>query len=176
MKDNITDYVTDAFRYYARMGKPGIEALKADIRKNAIDNGIQETCGKSGNIAKPTEYQILKMEEAEEQHIAEILDIAAVCKTIRAIEKINKGEDIKKAVEIVYMDDAEKEKGVISARVAKAAIEIPASERSIYYWLKIARTIFAKERGLRIAEKKKSAPIRNKRNWDTITINDNANK
>ena len=154
MKDNITDYATEAFAYYARNGKPNIETLKENIRKQALEESKKETCGISGNISKPTEYQIMRMEEAVEQHMAEIQDIAAVCKTIKAIEQMKKGEDIKKAVEMVYMapgQEQRKEKGYISARVAAAAISIPASERSIYYWLKIARVIFAKERGLRIS-------------------------
>jgi len=40
-------------------------------------------------------------------------------------------------------------KGELHDRVIQAVIHIPASERSIYYYLKKARNIFAYERGLR---------------------------
>lgn len=56
-------------------------------------------------------------------------------------------------MEIVYFADPKKEleKKDISDRVHKAELGIPTSERSIYSWLKMARGIFARERGLRVA-------------------------
>jgi hypothetical protein len=68
------------------------------------------------------------------------------------LEKMQQGSDIKKAINYVYCEncDGELEPGDIVKRVHYAEIQIPASERQVYYWLKRARDLFVEERGLRL--------------------------
>ena len=64
------------------------------------------------------------------------------------------GQGIKQAVEIVYFTAPEQKlkRGDIIDRVRRACIELPADERTVYRYLKMARRMFAEERGLRSAE------------------------
>lgn len=73
-------------------------------------------------------------------------------RTIDKIERMSGGNQIIKVLKMVYMADPQKDlrKHDISDRVHAAEIEIPASEGSIYRWLRITRELFAKERGLRL--------------------------
>lgn len=94
-----------------------------------------------------TAYAVMQAEDAVAEMQAEFLDILAVERTLMQLDEAQR-----KAVEIVYFTkpDQELEKGEISRRVHQAEMEIPASERNIYLWLRRVRRIFAKERGLRI--------------------------
>ncbi|MFT8889465.1 MAG: hypothetical protein ABF904_11690 [Ethanoligenens sp.] len=154
MKDHIRDYATAAFRYYAELGCPTYELLKKQIYDKALIQSKKEL-GHTNGISKPTEYAIMNAERAVENHEAELRDILAVQEVIERLN-FKKNYDIVRAVRMVYFADADKplEKGSISARVHQAELEIPASERQIYYWLNQARKIFAEERGLRIENRK----------------------
>jgi len=102
----------------------------------------------SGTHSDSTAYLAMAADDASCEMAAEFLDIMAVEKTLMQLN-----EHQRAAIEIVYFTDAKKElqKGEISKRVHKAEMEIPASEQSIYNWLRKARKIFASERGLRIS-------------------------
>lgn len=147
-KDNIRDYATEAFRYYAACGKLTSEELKQQVRERIYEQSKREIIRiGSGTHSDSTAYAVMKAEDEILDLKAEILDIIAVEKTMKQLTP-----EQRKAVEIVYFADAGKEleKGDISRRVHKAEIEIPASSMSIYRWLKNARHIFSQERGLRI--------------------------
>ena len=122
-KDSIRDYATEAFRFYASCGRLTSEQIKEKIYKEIYEQSKKEFghCGIKG-FSDSTAYAVLKAEEAMTQMQAEFEDILAVERTLAQVNR-----HIKKAVEI----------------------EMPASERSIYYWLRKARIIFAEERGLR---------------------------
>lgn len=100
----------------------------------------------SGTPSDVTAWAVMKAEDAIKAMQAEFEDILAVEKTMLQLNKQQR-----KAVEIVYFTEPEKdlEKGDISDRVHKAELAIPASEQSVYNWLKKARRTFAKERGLK---------------------------
>lgn len=151
-KDNIRDYATEAFRYYAACGKLTSEELKQQVRDRIYEQSRHETIRTgSGSYSDSTAYAVMKAEDEVLHMEAEFLDIIAVEKTLKQLTIHQK-----KAVEIVYFTDAKKDlkKGEISERVHKAEMAIPASERNIYNWLRYARRIFAKERGLRFIEKR----------------------
>ncbi len=80
------------------------------------------------------------------QKQAELWDILAVEKTMAQLHVWER-----KAVEMVYFPHAQRDmkKGEISERVQSASVLIPVDERSVYRYLKKARSIFAYERGLR---------------------------
>jgi hypothetical protein len=148
IKDNIRDYATEAFRFYARMGYPDPEQIKEQIRKEAYEKGCREYIG-AGGISKPTEAAILRAESELENRMAELKDLIAVHKTLERLNGVH--NEIIYAIEYVYFEQPDKdlEKSDIETRVIKACVEIPASRRTVYYWLKKARRMFAEERGLR---------------------------
>ncbi len=144
--DNVKKYALDAFRFYAKTG--GSVAYKTKIKDDAMIATKVEV--KSGGKGSPTEAAIIRVEKALEDAHAQIADLEAVEGTINLLSKTR--PDIVKAITIVYMTHPEKRpaKGDIQGRVARATIEIPASERSVYSWLSIAREAFARRRGLRV--------------------------
>jgi hypothetical protein len=93
----------------------------------------------------------MRAEQAIEQAAAEICDIEAVERTIYILENTIGGNNIIKALKMVYMAEPHRDpqRGEISERVHKAELFIPASEKTIYRWLSTARRVFADERGLR---------------------------
>lgn len=150
-KDNIRDYATEAFRFYAACGKLTSEQLKQKVYDDIYTASKKEfNRSGSGTPSDATAWAVMKAEDAIKEMQAEFEDILAVEKTMLQLNKHQR-----KAVEIVYFTEPEKdlEKGDISDRVHKAELTIPASERSIYRWLFKARKFFAKERGMRTTEK-----------------------
>ena len=151
-KDNIRDYATAAFRFYAACGKLTSAELEQMVRDRIYQQSKREFLRSgSGTPISPTEYAAMKAEDAVRDLQAELMDIIAVEKTL---VRLNLQQ--RKAVEIVYFADPEKdlERNDISNRVHRAELSIPASEKSVYRYLKKAREIFAEERGLRIDGKK----------------------
>ncbi len=144
----IKDYAADAFRFYAKFGD--IREYKHKIWNEALESGRSQI--RSQSPGKPTESAIIRAEKAIEQAKPELDDLEAAQKTLRRLN-IQQPE-IALAVRIVYMSEPESErrKGDLKRRIIKATMEIPASERSVYYWLDIATTVFAKERGLRVSD------------------------
>ncbi len=150
-KDNIRDYATEAFRFYASCGKLSSAQLEQMVRDTIYEKSKREFCRSGmGMHSDATAYAVMKAEDAVREMQAEFEDIIAVEKTMQRLTHHQR-----KAVEIVYFTDPDKEleKNDISNRVHQAELEIPASERSIYGWLYKARKIFAEERGLRTTKK-----------------------
>lgn len=145
-KDHIRDYATEAFRYYAKMGKPSYRKLKAQYMAEALGN-YQREHEKGSGIGKPTEAAVIYAEKEVEKKMAELLDILAVEKVYYTSKPL-----VREVIEIVYFKDATEplRKGDISARVCKASLETFTSERGVYAILKAVRLKFAEERGLRI--------------------------
>ncbi len=147
MKGNyIKEYAADAFRFYAKFGD--IAEFRHKIWNEALESGRSEV--KSQAPGKPVESAIIRAEKAVRGAKAEIDDLEAAQKTLRRLNL--QQPEIAHAVRIVYMSDPERErgKGDLKRRIIRATMEIPASERSVYYWLDIATKVFAKERGLRV--------------------------
>ncbi|MDD3393797.1 MAG: hypothetical protein PHG19_04035 [Anaerotignum sp.] len=146
-KDNIRDYATEAFRYYAACGMKTSGELKQQVKERIYEQSKREIFRSgSGTHSDNTAYAVMKAEDEILNMQADILDIIAVEKTMRQLSKYQR-----QAVEIVYFVEADKEltRNDISQRVHKAELTIPAEERTIYRWLSRARKIFARERGLR---------------------------
>ena len=77
-------------------------------------------------------------------------DLRAVCEVLRILALQGK-EEVIAAVRAVYFvaPRNDLERGDISARVSAFAVGYPASIRSVYTWLGIARELFGRIRGLR---------------------------
>jgi len=153
-KDHIKDYATAAFRFYKTVG--GVKAYKDKLWSDALavsqKSGILPNAFGDVGISKPTEADIMRAQRAVDDAYAAVSDLEAVERTLDIIARLGNGLYIKKALEYVYFPDADKplERGDIQARVHRAEIHIPASERTVYYYLSQARRFFAVERGLRI--------------------------
>lgn len=146
-KDHVRDYATEAFRYYAFLGKPHKEDLEQKYYNEAKEEFKKEHSEVKGTgIFKPTEAQIIYAESKVRERQGELWDILAVEKTLAQLKPWER-----QAVEIVYFEHAHRaiKKGEISERVVKASLYIPTDERTVYRYLKKARNIFAYERGLR---------------------------
>lgn len=163
MKDYLRDYCTEAFRFYARNGK-STEKYKKKIYQEALEE--QKKLERSSGLGDPTGTAILRAEAAVDEKIAEIRDMEAVELTLAELEGRHRHEVVR-AVEFVYFKEPKKdlEPGDIGNRVHVAEINIPASERSIYRYLKKARMLFAEHRGLRTETySKKKKKNKNKNN------------
>ena len=152
-KDNIRDYATEAFRFYAASGRLTTEQLKQKVYDAIYEQSRKEYVRSgSGMHSDATAYAVIAADEALQSMKAEFEDIIAVEKTLYLLHQAER-----EAVEIVYFTDADKplQKGDIYSRVVKASLEIPADIRTVYRYLHRAREVFARERGLRTEKKKK---------------------
>lgn len=150
-KDNIRDYATEAFRFYAACGRLTAEQLKQRVYEDIYSQQKREYL-RGGNMpSDATAYAVMAAEDAMRDMRAEFEDIIAVEKTLQRLTQPQR-----QAVELVYFINPEQplERNDISERVHRAELEIPASERSVYRYLYRARKIFAEERGLRTTKKK----------------------
>lgn len=150
-KDFARDYATEAFRFYAKCGKPTYDELYQKIYDEAMKSSQgQEHLGIQGGISKPTEQTVLKADSEVERRKAELLDVLAVERVLWKLKE-DKKDVAEKIIEMVYFVDADKEleKGDIARRVDNASLEIPMSEAQIYRYLRLARMLFCEERGLR---------------------------
>lgn len=144
-KDHIRDYATEAFRYFAYLGKPRKEDLENKYYQEALEQ-YQRTHERGSGISKPTEQAVMYAENCLRQKQSELWDILAVEKTLAQLHMWER-----EAVEIVYFSHAYRpiKRNEISDRVYKASEDIPADARTVYRYLSKARMIFAYERGLR---------------------------
>lgn len=148
MKNHIRDYATAAFRFYAEKNMSADE-YKKKIYDEALEDYKKRQ--KSAGISCPTEAAIIRAERAVNEKLAEIKDMEAVELTVAELRVKPQGRAIVQAIEIIYFKDADKElkKGDIHSRVHTAEIYIPASQNTVYRWLREARRLFAEKRGLR---------------------------
>lgn len=147
VKSNYRDYAVSAFRFFAEAGSSRAyrEMILADVAQTHADGPAAKGYG------SPTEAQVMRGEMALDNARAELADLEAVERTLDRIDHDRRAREMRQAVRMVYMTDpdVDMDRAEISRRVAQASIMIPASERSVYYWLRLARDFFAEERGLR---------------------------
>lgn len=141
-KDHLRDYATNAFCAYAKNNKLSFD----EVRKQIYNTALNDAWNMSPDRA------IIYAEEKVNKHMPELLDIMAVDKALDIL-RLGGEYDILKAVEKVYFTLPDNiRKCDISDRVTQLSITLPASERSIYYWLSKARLLFAALRGLNCAD------------------------
>lgn len=146
IKTHYRDYATEAWRLYARLGSA--EAYKRRIYSEAQQRHAE---GGSGGVGSPTEAAVLRGEAAIAEKEGVWRDLEAVERAMERIASRRNGDCILRAVREVYQAHAETPlaRGDVASRVIRLSIAMPASPRSIYGWLSIARDVFAEERGLR---------------------------
>lgn len=150
-KDYLRDYATAAFRFYARNGESA-DKYKERIYNEALEEIIKRETSVKDGISKPTEAALMAAEAAVNEKIAEIKDMEAVERVLADNSFSWKHRFIVRSIEIVYFQGCDRDitKGDIQNRVTAAAQETYSSERSVYYWLREARDLFAYHRGLRL--------------------------
>lgn len=146
IKTHYRDYATEAWRLHARLG--GAEAYKRRIYAEAQQRHAESG---SGGVGSPTEAAVLRGEAAIAEKESVWRDLEAVERAMERIASRRNGDCILRAVREVYQvhPDTPLERGEIAGRVIRLSIDMPASTRSIYGWLSVARDVFAEERGLR---------------------------
>lgn len=152
-KDFIRDYATEAFRFYAAIGKTA-EQYKEEIRKEALKEiRKRENIVKTGDGGSPTEHELMYQEEKLNEKISEIRDIEAVEKTLAEYKaKGNrKSLDTLQLIKDVYFKHPKEKlrKNDLTYRVEISSQLLGISNTSAYMYLKEARLLFAFNRGLR---------------------------
>ena len=141
-KDFTRDYVTEAFRLYAAMGKPTYE----EAQKKVYEIELSKRSDVDPSIA------VTQAETAVNNSMPLLLDIMAVQKTIELLERGNKQHIVSAVKDIYFLYPLQTlRRGDISDRVHRFAITFPVSEKQVYVWLKEARLFCAAIRGLRIS-------------------------
>lgn len=148
-KDHLRDYITEAFRLYARLGCRSYEQVKELISKDTLDVSL---------IGRDPVLQAIITENTIKHSEPMLLDILAVDRTLEMLELGGK-QHIVRAVRDVYFVQPFKplHKGDITDRVRWVSLSEPVSEKQVYQWLKYARLLCAAVRGLRLDEKEIAA-------------------
>ena len=152
-KSNIRDYATEAFRFYAFLGKPMYDSVETALRAFLEQERLRHEVTAKG-IGKPTEQAVFNAQAEFAAFEAELKDLLAVEKTMQILSVQKNGTDIKRALDIVYFTNPDRpiRRGEILDRVHWAALVIPTTEPTVWRYLKAARQLFAHERGLRDSE------------------------
>lgn len=134
-KDNISDYAIAAFARYAHYDRRSENELKEYIyHRELLKHDRPDIAVKCA-------------EEAVGENAALFADIAAVEKTLELMSRCGDPDRLK-AVKAVYVSKAGSARREVALRICSIALEIPVAERTVYRWLKEARTVFAEIRGL----------------------------
>ncbi len=138
-KEWYMDYATHAFVRYANLGCP----TRAEYTEK-----INQDCYQKHALLEPGVIGA-KAEAAVYANEPLLNDIDAVNRVFDILEKQHH-QEIAAAIRYVYFTDplSKPRRGAIIARVRRFAYECPADERTVYRWLKSARVLFCKERGL----------------------------
>ena len=134
-KNGVTDYAISAFALFTRYGQRGEAELKEYIYHREL------LCHDRPDIA------VKRAEAVVSENAALLADVAAVEKTLALLSRCGDTDRLK-AVRAVYVSEAGFTRRDIALRVRAVSRDIPATERTVYRWLKEARTIFAEFRGL----------------------------
>lgn len=134
-KDRVCDYATTAFALYAKYGRRSEEELRDYIYHRELLRNDRP------------DIAVKKAEAAVAESTALFDDISAVCRTLELLKRCGDPDRLR-AVELVYVTDEGSTRRDIGDRVRAVSHKIPATERTIYRWLKEARTVFAEFRGL----------------------------
>ena len=79
-REHYRDYAIEAFRFYARTGKT-VDQIRNEMLEDPVNKAKYELNG--GNISKPTEYELLHIQEILGHREGELLDLLAVEKTLK---------------------------------------------------------------------------------------------
>lgn len=148
MKKEITkDYAESAFQYYVSIGKPSYDSLKERYIKDALEyysiiNKKIISIDDLGFHKKAMDY----VDDKLKMKAGELEDILAIEKTLKLLNETEKS-----VLEIIYFSsDNLINKANISELVKKTCTITSLPEKTIHSFLRKARVLFARERGLRV--------------------------
>lgn len=142
-KDFTRDYVTEAFRLYAIMGRPTYEAARKKLYEEELSRY---------NLSH-IEDSFLREEVLMKNKEAMWLDILAVNRMIELLRQGGKSYIVNAVEEVYFVQPLMPlRKGDITARARRFSLSFPTDERTVYRWLREARLLCAGIRGLRITE------------------------
>lgn len=153
-RQHYKDYASDAFRVLGKYGSADAyrERVLASIEQRRADLGTRI----DAPIGSPTEAAIIRAEEAIDDAKATLADIEAAEKALQicAVRDLKQNTRIVTAVKAVYMLERDRlpSHHEIMETVIACSIMVPCDRATIYRWLGFARTVFARERGLRIRD------------------------
>lgn len=137
------DEATHAFVRFASLGCPTVEQYEDRIRKDCYNR-----------LSLQNPQFIVNKANAEISARKPLLnDIEAVNRVIDMLNEQGK-QYIVDAMKAVYFfaPTGTPTVGSIKYRVRRFAMEYPASERTVYRWLKAARLLYAMERGIDVGK------------------------
>mgnify|MGYP006874879027 FL=1 len=136
------DYATTAFIQYAALGRPTRNQQEEKIKSEIHQRLAFEEPG----------FIVVRAAAALTEREGLLSDIDAVNRVISTLQREGKGY-IVDAIEAVYFPYAgyKHARGAITARVRRFALDYPANEATVYRWLKTARLLFCRERGLSVS-------------------------
>lgn len=156
-RNHYKDYASDAFRVLGKYGS------SAEYKCMVLEQAEQKHAELAelgtkvdAPIGKPTEAEIIRAEEAIEDAKATLQDIESAEEALKicAVRDIKQSTLICKAVRAIYMaypDRLPKHREIMDSVIA-FSILVPCDRATVYRWLGFARTVFARERGLRIKD------------------------
>lgn len=139
-KDNVRDYATEAFRYWASVGCPTYDEAVARIKKRALEKAKGQSA----------EIKAAFVSACIDQRQGALADIKA-CDECFCYLRAHGKECVCSAVREIYMAFSRKRlaRGELSGRVVRFAMDNFYGERTVYKFLDEACERFAGYRGLR---------------------------
>jgi len=138
-KEFFGDYASHAFVRFAYLGRPTAEEYAERIRKEALRDMAYADPQDALQVA----------EKAVERVKGRLDDIAAVNAVLTALEREGKQHVIDAVAAVYFVNPQGKPRhGALQSRLRRFAIDYPASDRTVYKWLKCARLLFALHRNL----------------------------
>lgn len=145
-KEWYMDYATHAFVRYASLGCP---------TRQEYENRIRQDCYNRLALHEPS-FIVMKANAEVSSRIPLLEDIDAVNRVIDILTQQDKQYIIQAIKDVYFVNPKGKpEHGVIVERVTAYAMKCPASTKTVYAWLKSARLLFAKLRGLNTGDDEK---------------------
>ena len=137
----------EAFRFWAFVG--GLEKYRQLIVNDIVS---RERVGSSGGISKPTEAELLRIEERYETCRGALNDLEAVELVFKQIATLPNGKEMRGVVQHACCKQPSKRlvRNDLSARISIASVELHISERTAWRMLAQACDMYAANRGLKL--------------------------
>jgi hypothetical protein len=159
--DYLTKYATAAIRFNARVG--GREAWQEKHRNELMDIAAFKKSDEDavsyiqgGRIPDPTfaAFSWSEGETIDDKALREWMDLVAVEKMYGSIALLDNSRIRRRCIEIVYEQEPDEPlfKSKLTDRAYNASAELHYNVSGVWVYLKDARLIFARARGLRLEE------------------------
>lgn len=137
----------EAYRFWAFVG--GLERYKQLIIADIVS---RERVGSSGGISKPTEAELLRIEERYDACRGALNDLEAVELAFKQMEAMPNGKEMRGVVMTACCKQPSRRlvRNDLSARISIASIELHIAERTAWRMLAQACDMYAANRGLKL--------------------------